>query len=527
MPRDTNTCVILCQFRNEDGSLTAPTASASFYSSYFFDHSVQGIGRYYFDVTNSTINVIGQTFGWFDIGHTLSEHAQGPHNFAQRQRAFQWGVEAARAHNVPVDNFPNKVVFVNSASDHGALGIGTGQMLIAHGPGADFNHTFMEHEFGHVLGLEHSWSTAPDTEYGDEYCIMSAFTRGLPFTLDVLGVQSIAGPGLNISYVNQLGGLAAPDIEQLDTLDTAAIVTLHPISDTRPAPTLPIIRRKAIRISPAGARVNTLWVELRDPSGWDQGIGIPSVVVHETRPGDSRSFLISGPSAQALQQVGDEIISTDGNLIVRLFDVLALPPRAVVLVSRPFGFEPNEAWTHNPYFGTRGTFFADVTGDGRADAIVVNDDKIVVRRSTGSGFGPNEAWTNNPYFGTRGTFFADVTGDGRADAIVVNDDKIVVRRNTGNGFGPNEAWTHNPYFGTRGTFFADVTGDGRADAIVVNDDKVVVRRSTGNGFGPNEAWTHNPYFGARGTFFADVTGDGRMDAIVINDDKIVVRRASS
>ena len=33
-----------------------------------------------------------------------------------------------------------------------------------------------------------------------------------------------------------------------------------------------------------------------------------------------------------------------------------------------------------PYFGTRGTFFADVSGDGRADAIVVNDDTVTVRR---------------------------------------------------------------------------------------------------------------------------------------------------
>ena len=75
---------------------------------------------------------------------------------------------------------------------------------------------------------------------------------------------------------------------------------------------------------------------------------------------------------------------------------------------------------------------------------MVNDDRIVVRRSTGNGFGPNEAWTNEPYFGSRGTFFADVTGDRRADAIVVNADRIVVRRSNGNGFGPNEPWTQGP-----------------------------------------------------------------------------------
>jgi hypothetical protein len=59
---------------------------------------------------------------------------------------------------------------------------------------------------------------------------------------------------------------------------------------------------------------------------------------------------------------------------------------------------------------------------------MVNNDTVTVRRSTGSGFGPNEDATHGPYYGTRGTFFADVTGDGRADAIVVNNDTVTVRR---------------------------------------------------------------------------------------------------
>ena len=104
---------------------------------------------------------------------------------------------------------------------------------------------------------------------------------------------------------------------------------------------------------------------------------------------------------------------------------------------------------------------------------------VTVRRSTGSAFSPNEDWTGGPYYGSRGTFFADVTGDGRADAIVVNDNTVTVRRSTGSAFSPNEDWTGGPYYGSRGTFFADVTGDGRADAIVVNNDTVTVRRSTG------------------------------------------------
>jgi hypothetical protein len=190
----------------------------------------------------------------------------------------------------------------------------------------------------------------------------------------------------------------------------------------------------------------------------------------------------------------------------------------LVTVRRSNGvlFLNNESWTSNPYYGTRGTFFADVTGDGKADAIVVNDYTVTVRRSTGSGFGPNEDWTHSPYYGSRGTYFADVDGDGKADAIVVNDNTVTVRRSTGSGFGPNEDWTHGPYYGSRGTYFADVDGDGKADAIVVNDNTVTVRRSTGSGFGPNEDWTRGPYYGNAGTYFTDVDGDRRAEAIAVN-----------
>ena len=151
---------------------------------------------------------------------------------------------------------------------------------------------------------------------------------------------------------------------------------------------------------------------------------------------------------------------------------------------------------------------------------------VTVRRSTGVDFGANsganEDWTHGACFGSRGTFFADVDGDGRNEIILVNDDTITVRRNTGSDFGPgpqaNQDWSHGPCFGSIGTFFADVDGDGRADCILVNSDTVTVRRSTGNDFGPgpqaNEDWTHGPCFGSKGTFFADVTGDGKADIIL-------------
>lgn len=181
-----------------------------------------------------------------------------------------------------------------------------------------------------------------------------------------------------------------------------------------------------------------------------------------------------------------------------------------------------------------GTFFADVTGRGKADAIVVNRDSITVRRSNGNRFEPNETWTSGPFFGAVDgrvyVYFADVDGDGRADAIAVNETGITVRRSDGRQFRQNEDWTREGYMGTdqRGQpniYFADVTGEHRASAIVVNPDGITVRHSNGQRFTENEKWTDGAYYGERGTYFADVDGDGKADAIVVNRDGITVRRS--
>jgi hypothetical protein len=49
--------------------------------------------------------------------------------------------------------------------------------------------------------------------------------------------------------------------------------------------------------------------------------------------------------------------------------------------------------------------------------------------ATHESFGRYRDWTGGPYYGSSyDTFFADVIGDGTADAIVVNYDTITVRR---------------------------------------------------------------------------------------------------
>ncbi|MBZ5530268.1 MAG: VCBS repeat-containing protein [Acidobacteriia bacterium] len=229
-----------------------------------------------------------------------------------------------------------------------------------------------------------------------------------------------------------------------------------------------------------------------------------------------------------------------------------------VRVSDGRGFLGNEAWTNGPFFGSlygrHNLYFADVTGGRarrRADAIVVNPDGIVVRRSDGRQFLPNEAWTNEPFYGELGTYFADVDGDGRADAIAVNRNGITVRRSDGRRFMGNELWMEGLFQGGRNRwgdrdrgrdrdrsrdwdrprgkvlayYFADVNGDGKADAIMVTTEGVLVGLSDGQRFLPPYLWIVGPFYGGVGTYFVDVTGDGMADAVAVNTNRIDVRRS--
>ncbi|HMI90668.1 MAG TPA: hypothetical protein VK509_04860, partial [Polyangiales bacterium] len=100
-------------------------------------------------------------------------------------------------------------------------------------------------------------------------------------------------------------------------------------------------------------------------------------------------------------------------------------------------------------FGDFGTFFADATGDGRADAIVVNYGATVVRPSNGTSFAANQTWSST-FWGERGTLFADVDGGGRADAIIVEESAVKVRLSGGSSFSSTTSnWTSGPDYSVR------------------------------------------------------------------------------
>jgi hypothetical protein len=194
-------------------------------------------------------------------------------------------------------------------------------------------------------------------------------------------------------------------------------------------------------------------------------------------------------------------------------------------------FEGATNWTQGvAFYGTdpwTQTFFADVNGDGKADALAVKSDGIRVRYSDGSQFRSEEKLTSSPFSGTVQTAFADVTGDKKADAIAIDRDTITVRRSENKErvitkiteYADDSVLWH---------YFADIDADGKADLIALTRWGVFVWKSRGDGnFGPIWKWTPPSGFpGEISTHFADVDGDGRADAIAVNYSGISVYLAS-
>jgi hypothetical protein len=193
------------------------------------------------------------------------------------------------------------------------------------------------------------------------------------------------------------------------------------------------------------------------------------------------------------------------------------------------GTGPGGVWSYG--WGTSySLFFADANGDGKDDLIGRYDGNgdVYVFLSTGSGFSsaaPSGLWTYGWSAGYD-LFFADVTGDGRADIVAryfgptagLTGD-IYVGISTGTSFAFSGRWTYGFSAGYN-IYVADVSGDGKADLIAryygpsAGTGNVYVMRSSGTAF----VWdSFDPYtYGWGSTYdllFKDVTGDGRADLI--------------
>ncbi|RKG58111.1 VCBS repeat-containing protein [Corallococcus sp. AB011P] len=208
-----------------------------------------------------------------------------------------------------------------------------------------------------------------------------------------------------------------------------------------------------------------------------------------------------------------------------------------VALSNGSTFSSSSTWSSTAFPTGYGIWFADVTGDGRADAISVREYldggaiRVIIRRSNGSSFLPEEEWYSEVGWSGWTRFdFKDVSGDGKADFIlnpnIDGGSGISVATSSGTGFNTRTAWTSTSFVAERNMYYEDVTGDGIADAIAHNTNSIIVRPSTGSSFGTASTWLSVGFNGTKGVWFRDVTGDGKADVIVENTDGVQVRASS-
>ncbi|MFC5145833.1 FG-GAP-like repeat-containing protein [Streptomyces aureoversilis] len=183
-----------------------------------------------------------------------------------------------------------------------------------------------------------------------------------------------------------------------------------------------------------------------------------------------------------------------------------------------------------------GDYEVDISADGKADYLVVEDDGSVHAYVNKGGDG-HGTWTDRGIIAT-GTGapgnkvrFADINNDGKADYLVLEDNGSV-HAWTNNGGDGQGSWDDQGIIAT-GTGapaskvrFADINGDRKADYLVLEDNGSV-HAWTNNGGDGHGSWDDQGII-ATGTGapaskvrFADINGDRKADYLVLQDNGAV------
>jgi hypothetical protein len=214
-------------------------------------------------------------------------------------------------------------------------------------------------------------------------------------------------------------------------------------------------------------------------------------------------------------------VNGDGTADALYFDKLR--SRGVwVSLSEGIGFKPAEMWVQYGESTPNQIQYADINGDGKADALYFDSGRsncVRVSFSTGIGFTSPQSWICHGPSIPDQIQYADVNGDGKFDAIyfdTLRSQGVWVSLSTGIGFAPVQNWLQHGESTPNQLQYADVNGDGKADALyfdTLRSRGVWVSLSTGTGFTSGRKWLEHGESTPEQIQYSDLNGDGKADAI--------------
>ncbi len=230
-------------------------------------------------------------------------------------------------------------------------------------------------------------------------------------------------------------------------------------------------------------------------------------------------FSRDNPAAPSQLQFAD--VNGDGRADYLNFESLGDSELRVAL-SNSGDFTPPEIWLQHGESSPGQVQYADVNGDGKADALYFDtfrSNGVWVSLSSGSGFTAPQMWLQHGESTPNQIQYADVNGDGKTDALyfeTLGSGRVWVSLSNGSGFTAPEMWLQHGESTPNQVQYGDVNGDGKADALyfdTLRSGGVWVSLSTGSFFTAPQMWLQHGESTPNQIQYADVNGDGKADAL--------------